>query len=70
MPLQHHFEQHFHVHHRLQRYGAGRRLDYADTVDPEHLAGVMVAELHREVDPLPVATDGAARAAASLAALL
>ena len=29
VPLQHHFEQNFHVHHRLQRYRAGRRLDYA-----------------------------------------
>ena len=26
VPLRHHFEQNFHVHHRLQRYGAGRRL--------------------------------------------
>ena len=70
VPLQHHFEQHFHVHHRLQRYGAGRRLDYCETGDPEHLASVIVAELHRQVDYLPVATDGAGRAAASLAALL
>ena len=23
VPLRHHFEQQFHVHHRLQRYGAG-----------------------------------------------
>ena len=28
-PLQHHFEQNFHVAHRLDRYGAGRRMDYA-----------------------------------------
>ena len=28
-PLGHHFEQNFHVHHRLGRYGAGRRMDYA-----------------------------------------
>ena len=32
-PLRHHFEQNFHVHHRLERYGAGRRMDF-DTVDP------------------------------------
>lgn len=26
-PLEHHFEQNLHVHHRLRRYGAGRRMD-------------------------------------------
>ena len=31
VPLRHHFEQTFHVPHRLARYGAGRRLDYDDT---------------------------------------
>ena len=29
-PLRHHFEQNFHVHHRLERYGAGRRMDFDD----------------------------------------
>ena len=28
-PLAHHFEQNFHVRHRLDRYGAGRCMDYA-----------------------------------------
>lgn len=70
VPLRHHFEQHFHVHHRLQRHGAGRRVDYAETVDPDHLAELIVAELGRQVDYRPVPSDGAARAAASLAALL
>ena len=32
-PLRHHFEQNFHVRHRLERYGAGRRMDF-DTDDP------------------------------------
>ena len=27
-PLRHHFEQNFHVRHRLQRYGAGRCMDF------------------------------------------
>ena len=27
-PLKHHFEQNFHVRHRLQRYGAGRCMDF------------------------------------------
>jgi UDP:flavonoid glycosyltransferase YjiC (YdhE family) len=70
VPLQHHFEQHFHVHHRLQRYGAGRRVDYSETTDPDQLAAILVAELGREVAYRPVAADGAARAAASIAALL
>ena len=29
-PLKHHFEQNFHVRHRLERYGAGRRMDFDD----------------------------------------
>ena len=32
IPLRHHFEQNFHVRHRLDRYGAGRCLDYDQTV--------------------------------------
>jgi len=35
-PLGHHFEQTFHVPHRLTRYRAGRRMDYA-TATPEIL---------------------------------
>ena len=27
-PLRHHFEQNWHVAHRLDRYGAGRRMDF------------------------------------------
>ena len=27
-PLRHHFEQNFHVRHRLDRYGAGRCMDF------------------------------------------
>src|SRR4029077_2472281 len=30
-PLGHHFEQNFHVRHRLDRYWAGHNLDYANT---------------------------------------
>jgi pimeloyl-ACP methyl ester carboxylesterase len=70
VPLRNHFEQNFHVHHRLQRYRAGRRMDYDEAADPEGLAKVVADEIGREVDYLPVATDGAARAAASLAQLL
>ena len=32
-PLRHHFEQNFHVRHRLERYGAGRAMDF-EIADP------------------------------------
>ena len=37
-PLRHHFEQNFHVRHRLNRYGAGRCMDF-DTDGPDEIAG-------------------------------
>ena len=70
VPLRHHFEQNFHVHHRLQRYGAGRRVDYDEAADPDGLAKVIADEIGREVDYRPVDTGGAARAAASIAELI
>jgi predicted glycosyltransferase len=70
VPLQHHFEQNFHVHHRLQRHGAGRRLDYHETTDADHLATVIADEVGRVVDYRPVDPGGAARAAASIAQLI
>jgi pimeloyl-ACP methyl ester carboxylesterase/predicted glycosyltransferase len=70
VPLRHHFEQQFHVHHRLQRYGAGRRVDYDEAADPDGLAKVIADEIGRTVDALPVDSGGAARAAASIAELL
>jgi pimeloyl-ACP methyl ester carboxylesterase/predicted glycosyltransferase len=69
VPLRHHFEQTFHVTHRLDRYGAGHRLDYDDTT-PERLAAAIAAEVGREVSYAPVATDGAARAARHIVELL
>ncbi|MGH9036415.1 MAG: alpha/beta hydrolase, partial [Acidimicrobiia bacterium] len=68
-PLRHHFEQQFHVRHRLDRYGAGRCLEY-DASPPEVIAEAMAAEIGRTVDYRPVETDGAARAAAMIAELL
>src|SRR5918995_4294781 len=68
-PLRHHFEQHHHVRHRLERYGAGRRMDFA-TATPETIAQAIADEIGREVDYRPVETDGAARAAALIAELL
>jgi hypothetical protein len=68
-PLRHHFEQNFHVRHRLERYQAGRRMDF-DEATPEVIAEAISAEIGREVDYRPVETDGAQRAAAAIAELL
>jgi hypothetical protein len=54
---------------RLDRYGAGRCLDY-DQTGPEALAHAIAAEIGRPVSYRPVETDGAARAAALLAELI
>jgi len=69
VPLRHHFEQNFHVRHRLNRYGAGRCLDYGDT-GPGSLAQAIAEEVGRPVSYQPVETDGAARAGAYLAELI
>ena len=68
-PLRHHFEQNFHVRHRLERYGAGRRMDF-ETDGPSEIAAAIAEEIGRDVDYLPVETAGAARAAALIAELL
>ncbi len=68
-PLRHHFEQNFHVHHRLERYRAGRRMEFDDS-PPDVIAAAIADEIGREVDYRPVAVDGAARAAAMIAELL
>jgi predicted glycosyltransferase len=68
-PLKHHFEQNFHVHHRLQRYGAGRRMDF-DASSPDAIAEAIAQEVGREVAYEPVETDGARRAAERLAEML
>jgi predicted glycosyltransferase len=68
-PLAHHFEQNFHVHHRLRQYRAGRRMEFA-TATPEAIAAAIADEIGRPVDYRPVETDGAAQAARLLAELL
>lgn len=68
-PLRNHFEQNFHVRHRLERYGAGRRMDYHHS-DPPAIADAMMEELARPVAFRPVESDGAAKAAAIIGALL
>jgi len=68
-PLRHHFEQNFHVAHRLDRHRAGRRMDYASS-DPDAIADAITAEIGRAVAYRPVETDGAARAANLIAELV
>jgi UDP-N-acetylglucosamine:LPS N-acetylglucosamine transferase len=68
-PLRHHFEQNVHVPHRLERYGAGCRMDYA-TASPDSIAAAIARELKRTIDYKPVETDGAARAAQRIAELI
>jgi pimeloyl-ACP methyl ester carboxylesterase/predicted glycosyltransferase len=68
-PLGHHFEQNFHVRHRLDRYGAGRRMDF-DSSTPAAIAAAIAEEIGRDVDYLPVETDGARHAAERIAELL
>jgi pimeloyl-ACP methyl ester carboxylesterase len=68
-PLRHHFEQNTHVRHRLERYGAGRCMDF-ETATPEVIADAVAEEIGREVDYRPVETDGAALAAARIGELL
>jgi hypothetical protein len=68
-PLRHHFEQNFHVRHRLERYGAGRCMDFK-TDGPAEIAAAIASEIGRDVDYRPVATDGAARAAKLIADLI
>jgi UDP:flavonoid glycosyltransferase YjiC (YdhE family) len=69
LPLASHFEQRFHVRHRLERYGAREWLDYSEA-SPERLAqaiadGIASTPAYRAIEP-----GGAARAAASIAELL
>ena len=69
VPLRHHFEQNFHVRHRLEQYGAGRLLDF-DVATPERIGEMIAQEIGRQVDYRPVEHDGATAAAALIAELL
>ena len=70
VPLRNHFEQNFHVRHRLERHDAGRCLTYDEASDPDLLAEAIAKTAREEVHYRPVETDGAARAADLLADLL
>ena len=65
-PLRRHFEQQFHVRHRLDRYRAGRAMDYA-LDGPEEIALAIAEELGRPLDYRPVDPRGAQRAATLIA---
>jgi pimeloyl-ACP methyl ester carboxylesterase/predicted glycosyltransferase len=67
-PLRHHFEQNMHVAHRLDRYSAGRRMDF-EAATPDLIAAAIAEEIDRPVDYREVETDGARRAAEKLAEL-
>ena len=69
VPLRNHFEQNFHVRARLDRYRAGRFMDYEDVV-PNNLAAVLAEEISSSVDYADVETDGAHRAATMISQLL
>jgi predicted glycosyltransferase len=68
-PLRNHFEQNYHVRHRLDRYGAGHPMEYAET-DPDALAEAIAAAVGRPVGYADVETDGAERAARMIAELI
>jgi UDP-N-acetylglucosamine:LPS N-acetylglucosamine transferase len=68
-PLKNHFEQNFHVSHRLERYCAGTRMEFAAST-PDMIADAMIAALKQPARFKPVEADGAARAARMLADLL
>ena len=68
-PLRNHFEQNFHVRHRLDQYRAGTYMDFSAT-DAESLAATIVKNVGVEVDYRPVETDGAARAARMISELI
>lgn len=70
-PLQNHFEQSFHVPHRLANYGveAAARVEFAHAT-PERLAERIAQALGCTPAYRPVESDGAGRAARSIADLL
>jgi len=67
-PLNEHFEQQFHVRHRLDRYRAGQCV--TGSAAPDEIADALREAIAHPVDYLPVAVDGARRAASSIAELL
>jgi pimeloyl-ACP methyl ester carboxylesterase/predicted glycosyltransferase len=69
LPLASHFEQQFHVRHRLERYGSSCSIDYADA-SPETLASAIVSAIDSKPSYRAVEPGGASKAAAAIAELL
>jgi predicted glycosyltransferase len=69
IPLRNHFEQNWHVAHRLRRYGAPPSTQYDDAT-PSGLAAQMLERLNAKVRYEPVESGGAARAAGLIASVL
>jgi hypothetical protein len=67
--VRHHFEQNFHVRYRLDRYQAGRCMDF-EQATPEIIAAAIAEEIGRKVMYQDVEHDGAASAAARIAELI
>ncbi|MBI2203504.1 MAG: alpha/beta fold hydrolase [Candidatus Rokubacteria bacterium] len=68
-PLRNHFEQQFFVSRRLERLGAGARMDYDRTTE-EELATAILDHLGKPVDWREPPADGTAKAAAMLTQFL
>ena len=68
-PLGHHFEQTFHVLHRLARYGAGRRMDYA-TATPEVIGSAIAAEIGKHMAYRPIDPEAVSRVADRIAEMM
>jgi pimeloyl-ACP methyl ester carboxylesterase len=68
-PLRNHFEQQFFVARRLERLGAGVRMDY-DRTTAETLAAAMLEHLGKPVHWRPAPAGGTERATRMLAGLL
>jgi UDP-N-acetylglucosamine:LPS N-acetylglucosamine transferase len=60
-PLRHHFEQNFHVRHRLDRYRAGKCMDFA-LATPETIAEAIATEIGRTGTSRPTARGKRRRA--------
>jgi pimeloyl-ACP methyl ester carboxylesterase/predicted glycosyltransferase len=68
-PLGHHFEQTFHVPHRLARYHAGRRMEYA-TATPEIIGAAIATEIGKPVAYRPIDPEAVGRVANQIAEML
>jgi predicted glycosyltransferase len=69
LPLASHFEQQFHVRHRLDRYGARTSVDFAEA-SPEAIADTLAGLIGSSPSYRPIEAGGAQRAAGLIAELI